>query len=386
MDIMVEVLKAIGRLFMNPLFYIAIVVFIFLGYVRVKRERKFFKTRILSGWTELKIGAHALWIGIILSVITMLIGLVLPISFLIVLTVVSILMLITMFYHFITPVWLFLVTALVLVLFGVNDWVVQIFGFEISGFQFDEQFLVTVTVLAGILLYVEGRFIKKYGSYFASPMMEKTKRGLQVVAFKSKGLWMLPLFVLVPGDVVKEFTEYWPVFAFGEQTFSIVIFPFIIGFQFVTRKSLPAMYYEKFSKPIQILGQIVIILGLIGYYYPVMSIVTLAVGAVIRFIITFVAAKEEKHELYAIAPQNKGIIIAGVLPNSPAEKMGLKIGEIIMRVNAQDVNSEKELYEALQINAAHCKLEVLDHQGEIRLTQHVVHSNDNHKIGVLLIN
>ena len=96
-------------------------------------------------------------------------------------------------------------------------------------------------------------------------------------------------------------------------------------------------------------------------------------------------AKEEKQEQYAIAPQKKGVMILSVLPNSPAEKMGLTVGEIIVRVNAQEVNSEKELYEALQINAAHCKLEVLDHQGEIRLTQHVVHRNDNHKIGVVLI-
>jgi len=385
MDIIVELFKAIGRLFMNPLFYIAIAAFIFLGYVRVKRERKYFKTRILTGWTELKIGTHALWISIVLSIISMLIGLVLPVSFLIILTCVSILMLITMFYHFITPIWLFFITALVLFLFDVNDWSFNIFGFEISGLRFDEQLLVSVTVLAGLLLYVEGRFIKKHGAYFASPIMEKTKRGLQVGAFQSKGLWMLPLFVLVPGDVVKEISVYWPVFGFGEQTFSIVIFPFIVGFQFKTRKSLPVNFYENFSKPIQILGQIIIILGLIGYYYPIMSIITLAVGAIIRFIITLVAAKEEKQEQYAIAPQKKGVMILSVLPNSPAEKMGLTVGEIIVRVNAQEVNSEKELYEALQINAAHCKLEVLDHQGEIRLTQHVVHRNDNHKIGVVLI-
>ena len=43
------------------------------------------------------------------------------------------------------------------------------------------------------------------------------------------------------------------------------------------------------------------------------------------------------------------------------------------------------MYEALQINAAHCRLEVLDHNGEIRLTQHVVHRNDNHKIGLLVV-
>lgn len=65
--------------------------------------------------------------------------------------------------------------------------------------------------------------------------------------------------------------------------------------------------------------------------------------------------------------------------------MGLVAGEIIKRVNGQDVFTEEDLYKALQINAAHCRLEVLDHSGELRLAQHVVHRDDNHKIGLLVV-
>ncbi len=42
--------------------------------------------------------------------------------------------------------------------------------------------------------------------------------------------------------------------------------------------------------------------------------------------------------------------------------MGLGIGEVIRKVNGVEVHSERQLYEALQINAAHCRLEVLNHQ------------------------
>ena len=46
--------------------------------------------------------------------------------------------------------------------------------------------------------------------------------------------------------------------------------------------------------------------------------------------------------------------------------------------------TENELYEALQLNAAHCRLEVLDRNNELRLTQHVIYSNDHYRIGLLL--
>ncbi len=52
-------------------------------------------------------------------------------------------------------------------------------------------------------------------------------------------------------------------------------------------------------------------------------------------------------------------------------------------MNGVEVHTKQELYEALQINAAHCKLEVLDHQNELRLTQHVVYSKDHHQIGLI---
>ncbi|CAM5218420.1 hypothetical protein LSPH26S_04752 [Lysinibacillus sphaericus] len=51
-NILIEIVTAIGRFLLNPVVYIAIVVAIFLGYRRVKQERKFFNRRIIWGWTR----------------------------------------------------------------------------------------------------------------------------------------------------------------------------------------------------------------------------------------------------------------------------------------------------------------------------------------------
>ena len=118
---------------------------------------------------------------------------------------------------------------------------------------------------------------------------------------------------------------------------------------------------------------------------PVLGAAALALGAISRTIIGVYFSRSEDRNSYAVMRSEKGVMIAGVLPNSPAEKMGLVAGEIIKRVNGEQILTEDELYEALQINAAHCRLEVLDHAGELRLTQHVVHRDDNHKIGLLVV-
>ncbi len=111
---------------------------------------------------------------------------------------------------------------------------------------------------------------------------------------------------------------------------------------------------------------------------------TLGLGAIIRIIISIYYAQQDKTDHYAVAPSTKGAIIAAVFPDSPAEKMGLLAGECIRKVNGVSIFTENELYEALQLNAAHCRLEVLDRNNEIRLTQHVIYSNDHYRIGLLL--
>ena len=65
--------------------------------------------------------------------------------------------------------------------------------------------------------------------------------------------------------------------------------------------------------------------------------------------------------------------------------MGLLIGERIVKVNGQKVENEQELYEAVQINAAHCRLEVLDSNGELRLRQHILFRHDHYRLGLILV-
>ena len=79
-EILIELVKGIGRFFLHPVVYIALLFSVLLGYFRVKRERRHFRTRILWGGSEAK---HLLLDGyawaIIVSVISIVVGLVIPV-------------------------------------------------------------------------------------------------------------------------------------------------------------------------------------------------------------------------------------------------------------------------------------------------------------------
>ena len=384
-EILVEIARAFGRLFINPIFYIAIIMAIYLGYRRVKRERKFFHIRILWGWSEaIGLLKEGLLIALCISLLSIGFGLTLPIQFLYVATIISFLALIIYIFHLLSPIIIFTASLLTLFLFDYFNVSFNLVGIEIQGVSMNEGIAVTAAVLAGLLLVAEGMLIRKYGAQYASPIVENSKRGLKAVAFLSKKIWVLPIFFVIPGSVIDAYLPWWPQFSLGSNQFSLVLFPIIVGFQQMTRHTLPVYLYPKLGRAVVILGELVIIGGLVAYFVPIVGFVMLIVGLVARIAISIRYVMREQKDVYAVSAKSNGVMIAGVLPNSPAEKMGLDVGEIIRKVNGIEVHSERQLYEALQINAAHCRLEVLNHQNEVRLTQHVVYNGDHHRIGLLV--
>ncbi|KGR76431.1 PDZ domain-containing protein [Ureibacillus sinduriensis] len=384
-EILLEIARAIGRFFMNPIFYIAIIMAIYLGYRRVKRERKYFHIRILWGWSEtIGLLKEGLLISLCISLLTLGFGLTLPTQFLYVATMISFIALIVYVFHFLSPIIIFSLSLLTLFLFNYLDVSYNLFGIEIVGVKMNDGLEITVAVMAGLLLVAEGMLIRKYGAQYASPIVENSKRGLKAVAFLSKKIWVLPIFVVIPGNVIDAYFPWWPQISLDSTQFSLVLFPVIIGFQQMSRHTLPVYLHQKLGRAVIILGEIIIIGGLVAYFIPIVGFAMLIVGLIARIGISILYVTREQKAVYAVSAKSSGVMIAGVLPNSPAEKMGLNVGEIIRKVNGVEVRSERELYEALQINAAHCRLEVLNHQNEVRLTQHVVYNGDHHRIGLLV--
>ncbi|WP_237740579.1 PDZ domain-containing protein [Paenisporosarcina sp. TG-14] len=385
-EVGLEIVKGFGKLFINPLFYVAILFAILLGYVRVKRERRSFRTRILWGWTEAKRMFSDIWIyALVLSILSIGIGLTLTTDWIVAYSIISILFVVLFMYQVGSPVIAGTLAIGALWIGSEMDVAFSVLNFE----WFPDINWISVSLpvafIIGAAVFVEGLLIRKTGAESASPFLEKSSRGLTVASYLSKRLWMIPILVIVPGNVIPDFFPYWPQFTLGSESFGLVLFPIVIGFQQKAKSTLPVNLFPKIGKAVMLVGIMIISLSLVAIWLPIMAVVSLVIGALGRIGIWIYFDTKERKGNYAVAPQSLGVMIAGVLPESPADKMGLVIGECIRKVNGQSVTNEQELYEAIQINAAHCRLEVLDHQGEVRLRQHVIYRHDHHRIGLLVV-
>lgn len=384
-NILIEIVTAIGRFLLNPVVYIAIVVATFLGYSRVKQERKFFNRRIIWGWTELLGQWKRGWpYALVISLISVGVGLTVPKAFLLILIAISLLGLLLFFINVLSPIYTMAIATVALWAMYQYNWSFSWWKLSLDGIDLLEGAIVTITILTGLSVIAEGILIRRTAKQVITPGIENTKRGMQAIVYRTRNVWVLPIFFIIPGNSIPSSLPYWPQFTLGDHHFAFVLFPVVIGFSKLLRKELPVVQLPKIGRSVLLLGQLIVIGGLASYLQPLIGFITLAVGVLIRLIISLYYAMQDKTESYAVAPSTKGAMIAAVLPDSPAEKMGLLAGECIRKVNGHTITTEAELYDALQLNAAHCRLEVLDRNNELRLTQHVIYSNDHYRIGLLL--
>lgn len=372
--------------FLNPVLWIALLAAVLLGYKRVKRERRIFRTRVVWGWTEFAgLLKNGLLYGAVLSVLVSVIGLTVPVAWLIALAAVSLVWMITGLYR--AGSFIYLASAAVVLVWAMRNYgtSLDLGVFTFSGLYISWTWLLPVALIAGSVLITEGLLIKKHGASVASPRLRSTSRGLKAADYESKRLWLVPVLFVVPGDLIGAYAPYWPQLPIGESSFSFLLFPVVFGFRGLARYTLPVYLYPKMGKHVAAAGAATVVLALGSFIWGPLALIALAAGAVMRLFITFVYARRERSGGFAVSPQSQGVMIVDVLPDSPADKMGLVRGEVIRKVNGLPVSNEKNLYEAIQVNAAHCRLEVLDHSNELRLRQHVIFRHDHHRLGLIVL-
>ena len=385
-EVLLEVLTAASLFFLNPLFVATLIVAVFLGYMRVKRERRSFRVRLMPGFTELKRLLSESWpYALILSILISGVGLVVDSGWLVLFCIAAFVGLLSFYYKITSPIY-FAAVAYFTIFFldrYAGDFVFR--GWSPTEVNLFGDLAITVAIIAGLLLVTEGALISRFGDRDTSPFLKKTKRGLHATVFKTKRLWLLPVLFIVPGELVTVYLPFWPQFTLGESAFTFIPVPLIIGFSQVVRSSYPNIIFPKIGHGVIAIGTVVLVLGVSSIWLPILGVVAILVGVVGRVVFSIVISLRERNGAFIVAPKSTGVVIAGVLPDSPGDKMGLLPGECIRSVNGLEVTNERELYDAIQINAAHCRLQVLGRDGEVRLMQQVIYRHDHHRLGILVI-
>lgn len=249
-------------------------------------------------------------------------------------------------------------------------------------------YLPSLFIMVALLHLVEALLIYLSGGKRGTPIFIESKRGRLVGGYHLEQIWFVPIFILIQGGELSlpPLYQAWPLFAAEPlSSMAILLLPAVLGYM------EQAVAYSPIEKARQstklLLVYSLILLGLtVGSVYLNDSLIVFAI--LFSFLgheaLFWFSAWQEKQGTPIYIHPKQGLKILAVIPYSPAAKMGLQSGEVILRVNGQPVNHRQELYQALSANQAFCKLEVMNLAGHVKFVQSSLYAEDHHQLGVIL--
>jgi len=395
MDIINEIVPRIGSFFLQPMFYLGVIIIILQYRRQISFERKLFSSRIHSLSIEVfKSLGYGLIGGIIASILMILLGVVLDPQYL----------------------WIIWLVTTILLLFNVRflclSYSVGIVGFISGVMQFFEQDIMlkvinqnydwlkdlivmllnidipTLIVIVAVLHLVESLLVKYQSAKQATPIFVESKRGRLIGGFQLQSYWLLPLFIFVPTtgsyDQNVLFTlSWWSLFA-GQGMLTMVPVPAMIGYADFTTVYSPQEKTRKSFKYLLIYSLVLLGLAFTASKLQEFQIIAAVFAAFGHEAIRILGNRQEiKLPAKYVHPKD-GLKVLAVIPGSLANLMQIQSGEIIKKVNGIPVTNKQGLYDALQKQSAFVKLEVINLAGEIKFTQHSIYTGEHHQLGIIL--
>lgn len=371
------ILKLIGSYLLTPVLWLGILYVIISYNQRINKERKQFRVAINKDFYEgrnfIKYGLFFFVMG---NLISMILGLTLPTNSVYIYQILVVLAF--LINGFSTTSMLLVMTAA-----GILELVVPrfitFFGDvfpEISGPSW--LLLIFISILAD---YYLTRNMKKHP---LSPKIKSGKRGRNIATYLGRETVVFPLLALIPSGTLSSTLNFWPVFNIGNQKFSLILFPIFISTSVKVIKRAKERVIQDKLKNIELLLGLTFVLIVLTKFMSKLFLISLIILTVVSIFIEIKLRKKEKDADSWYVETDEGIRIISVQPETPAAKMKLQPGDVILTCNNRVVNSEEEFYQALQLNSAYCHVKVRTYEGDLRIAESAIFMDSPHEIGLIL--
>ncbi len=257
---------------------------------------------------------------------------------------------------------------------------------EVSGIiaQFLNINLPGLMAVVGILHLVESILIYISGARGASPMFIKHNNKV-IGGFTLQRFWPVPIVALVAVSILAEqidpgstvaMPSWWPLISSNikvPQGYTLMYFTFplvaALGYGDIAISTMPKVKAKKTALSLALYSVLLIILAVMAAFVPGLTFVPVFFAPLAHeYLIVASNNKEFQNEPLFVAPP-QGIKVLSVIKDSAAEKMGIKPGYVITRVDGVFVENELHFKELMADLTTYAKFEVVDNNGHHKHVQ-----------------
>lgn len=244
---------------------------------------------------------------------------------------------------------------------------------------------INLLLFTALLLFVSTFFMNKQDEYKIFPMLKASKRGKTVAKYQKKTLWALPLMVIVPGEVIESFADWWPLLNIQGNEYAFLFLPLLVGFHYTISTQLLDEATNKLQTEFRYLAFFVLMLFVGAYFYPAFSLWAMVLAVISGIIVLVRHRKRENLWSFRYGPADEGLRVIAVREDSPAERLELSIGDIVLDLNDRHLLDMDEYNKVLASNRSYIKMRVKRKDGEIIITETPLYDDDHNNLGLLLL-
>lgn len=231
--------------------------------------------------------------------------------------------------------------------------------------------------LVAILHLVESSLIYLSGHKGAVPVYTRNRRGQVVGAFSLQKFWPVPVLALMvraisdPGAVAGAgaitMPDWWPLLSpYGLEAenllFVLLAIPAALGYGELAVTCRPEERTKRSAGQLAVYSLVLLLLSLIASWWPVAIWFPVLFAPLGHELIIMAGQKMELEGEPLYVQPRRGVMVLDVLPRSPASRLGLASGDIILSVNGIAVNNRFDLNYLLDISGDQMVLEYQQHQ------------------------
>lgn len=280
-----------------------------------------------------------------------------------------------------------------LVCFSYAGGIISIFSLL---FGFPKVDVPGLMALVGVLHAVESLLIYFSGHLNASPAFIKDEKRGVVGGFIIQSFWPVPFILLtiavgIPSGVeAVNMPDWWPIIRPQGLNLENVIYlmmPVVaaLGYGDIALTRQPYKKSREAAVYLIMFSSFLILFSVLGSRINFFKYVAALFAPIGHEYLIIIGKKKEKNRepLFTIPPF--GVRILYVLENSPAEKMGIKPGDIIISINGRSVNNIEDLKEIKALSPTFIWIDYITSTNEKKYAEMTFYPYGFDSLGVILI-
>ncbi|WP_338210377.1 PDZ domain-containing protein [Lactiplantibacillus paraxiangfangensis] len=384
-----QVLKVLELFFLQPLVWLGLLRSYMTARRRVNYERHHYRSAINAQFVEVR---HFLVDGVLLglatSIISLLLGIVVAPVWVVIYELIAVISLIVVPFALL-PVTVFGLSWLIYWLYSPQLTMVggALQRYGVTTTSMSGGLLINGLVLLAVILAVTAILLRWHREQGDSPELQPDQRGKRIVRYRWQQLLVLPVAVLVPGDWLHATFSWWPVFMVGQRSFSLILLPLLLGTSVRVYKQLPKVAWVRLAKQYGVVAAIALVLAIgarIAALSPQWLLVLMGVVVVLTWGILMQHHYHDQHQAFRFSDTDQGVRVIGLRKHTPADKLNIELGDVILECNRKPVHNERQFYAALLENPTYVHLKVRNLQQELIITETAIYNGAPHELGIVL--